>query len=784
MIRTETECTETITYNMSPTFSPRHSRPKQNDCKQENNASGNIGLRDSLLLYPGIKLKTESDRSNTIAEYLKTNESDSCKTISDVTRRLFNAKSQTISVSVESELKECELANYINIAGYDNEYDKKIEEDQQFESDGDTKDDAAVTDGNNVDKEEDVVDNDTVDIGKEVEDCMEVDEDREIEDSNEVGTEVEDYIEVDEDGEIEDCNKAGKDEELEESCEVTNSDEEINATISSITTATRNSCVKYTKPARPCIFCKKMKTNLRRHIVTSHKNEEDVKALLLLPKPEQDREFDLLRKKGIFEENKQIIVKNTGDKKVELIRERRQGHGKLKMCSKCLGFFKDSTMWHHKLKCEAITETGASDSVTINQLLNPGGQDEFSKNILSRFHIDGVGTLCRNDKMIKTVGKILWERSGKKDSRATMGEMRKLGLLLECCRKSAEKNANLSGHDLLDPVNFRTVVDGLNELCKKDDDSVKASLKLSLGYLLKKAARFTRSEFVIDCKDNEVRKRDNFLSLLDSSWGYLFHDAQCQLESNREMNLRRPQNLPLEDDVALLRDYVEGQIEKIVNDAYLPMCNETFIELRSLLVCRLTLYNGRRGGEPARLLLKEWIDAETDAWVSQNLVDCIKDPVEKLLIGKFKLAYQRGKGARKMVPILVPLGMVKAMSSFVKMRSSCDVLPDNPYLFASIKSTDGHAVGWQAVNSISIKAGVSNPSLLTATRMRHRASTIYALQDVNEQERHAFYKHLGHSKDINESVYQCPTSVMEICKVGRFLEYLDNGVSASQGNVT
>ncbi len=43
---------------------------------------------------------------------------------------------------------------------------------------------------------------------------------------------------------------------------------------------------------------------------------------------------------------------------------------------------------------------------------------------------------------------------------------------------------------------------------------------------------------------------------------------------------------------------------------------------------------------------------------------------------------------------------------------------------------------------------------------------------------------MGHSKTINETVYQCPPSVLEACKVGRYLGDLDSGAitSAKPGN--
>jgi len=184
--------------------------------------------------------------------------------------------------------------------------------------------------------------------------------------------------------------------------------------------------------------------------------------------------------------------------------------------------------------------------------------------------------------------------------------------------------------------NFRTVVNALNELTAKEDNSLIAGLKLSLGYLLKKAAtaRFTECELIIDNDNKEVKERDKFLSVLDGSWGYLFNSAQIELESNHETCLRHPRSLPLESDVQTLRTYVMTRISTMVKDEYMVWTASEFIDLRSLLVCRLTLFNSRRGGEPVRLTLTEWHDAEKQSWLSDEMVQHVEDPMEKLLVEK------------------------------------------------------------------------------------------------------------------------------------------------------
>ena len=73
--------------------------------------------------------------------------------------------------------------------------------------------------------------------------------------------------------------------------------------------------------------------------------------------------------------------------------------------------------------------------------------------------------------------------------------------------------------------------------------------------------------------------------------------------------------------------------------------------------------------------------------------------------------------------------------------------------------------------------GLERPELLIADKFKHRASTLFALTEVPEEKRHAFYKHMGHSQQINRDVYQCPLAVKEVTQVGKFLDTLDHETS-------
>ncbi|XP_070203173.1 uncharacterized protein [Littorina saxatilis] len=167
--------------------------------------------------------------------------------------------------------------------------------------------------------------------------------------------------------------------------------------------------------------------------------------------------------------------------------------------------------------------------------------------------------------------------------------------------------------------------------------------------------------------------------------------------------------MPLEQDVKTFRDYVVQRTKSIMEDPYKLWDMHAFIELRNLIVARLTLFNARRGGEPARLLLSEWEDALKGVWIDPDLIEKVDDQIEKALVDQYKLAYQVGKGGRKLVPVLIPFDTIDPLKMLV--------------------------------------------------------SFFLSLFDIPAGQREVFYRHMGHSGKINEDVYQSPLAVMEITQV-------------------
>ena len=200
------------------------------------------------------------------------------------------------------------------------------------------------------------------------------------------------------------------------------------------------------------------------------------------------------------------------------------------------------------------------------------------------------------------------------------------------------------------------------------------------------------------------------------------------------------------------------------NDKFEFWSYSRFTTLRNLAITRITLYNARHGGEPARLTLAEWQDGYNNVW---------DNPVEKDLVrGGDKICYQAGKGNR-LVDVIIPEDTVKTCQLLAdgELRIHAGVKKDNKFLFACTISSEDHATGPQAVQQVRLAAGISTN--LTATKMRHRASTVHASLERTAHEKDLFFNHMGHSKDINENIYQCHLAKATKNVVGDFLRQLD-----------
>ena len=83
---------------------------------------------------------------------------------------------------------------------------------------------------------------------------------------------------------------------------------------------------------------------------------------------------------------------------------------------------------------------------------------------------------------------------------------------------------------------------------------------------------------------------------------------------------------------------------------------------------------------------------------------------------------------KKYVPVLVPKDLVPSIRILKENRSEFGIRQENPFLFAT-KNGLSHCSGWHAVREVCAEAGFDFN--VTATKMRHRISSIYTSLDMS-----------------------------------------------------
>jgi hypothetical protein len=159
--------------------------------------------------------------------------------------------------------------------------------------------------------------------------------------------------------------------------------------------------------------------------------------------------------------------------------------------------------------------------------------------------------------------------------------------------------------------------------------------------------------------------------------------------------------------------------------------------------------------------VSDWHDALNGVWFDKSRLGK-PSSAEQACFANTKLMYHAGKGNNHLVPVIVLADTEAALNRLVdpEIPTNCGVLETNDYLFPSTQQSQCRVSGWHALRRICDTAGVPR-QLITATKIRHRISTLYAALDVSHNQRNMFCKHMGHSPGVNEHIYHAPTAVCD-----------------------
>ena len=489
--------------------------------------------------------------------------------------------------------------------------------------------------------------------------------------------------------------------------------------------------------------------------------------------------FGDLRKAGILIHNK----KQLSEKSPSYLREREPGTlSDPVMCTGCNGFYSKCYYRRHALKCTSNSCTTVMQIAveSMNKTSLDDLSSDFKDNILSKMRDDDIGKLVKGDSNILMIGARLYNKIKRKKDKLTevrksvRADMRRLAHLYAHFKVLEINRVYNNSTDMFLRKNFSQLCAAI-ETYTASEDCQKSGLKHVLCYLILNAAEKMIGHFLSQDNDAAADDIDRFIKLYNLEKNNIFGDAVYDLNIRRNKKLKKPACLPIESDVQIVRNFTIETMLNLTNDPFLLWDLHSFVLLRNCTCVRLTLFNARRGGEPARLLISDWQEADQGSWVDKQRAGALRGPDEQE--DSMKITYQTGKGNNHLVPIMFPEDTIPAMRLLAdaKYRNDIGIKTTNPYIFASGQGSESHCSGWHALSAVCCKLPISDKSRLTATTNRHRLSTLIASQVLPDNERNLFFDHMGHSESINRNIYQAPPAIMQLIKTGKHLKEIDEG---------
>lgn len=208
-----------------------------------------------------------------------------------------------------------------------------------------------------------------------------------------------------------------------------------------------------------------------------------------------------------------------------------------------------------------------------------------------------------------------------------MTDMRWLANLFCHFQKLSQNPHPLDISDMFRRQNFDILEKACMEYTTNDnadsENRDKCGLQLAVYYLVMKAAKIQKVLYLIRDNDAKATETAEFMNVLSFSKDSLIGGAMYNTSKNRQTKPRRVENLPRLADNSKLRNHVCARMNTMLTDKFFFWSNVEFVERCDIACARLTLFNARRGGEPAQLQICHWVDSCNKVWFDQNRINTL-----------------------------------------------------------------------------------------------------------------------------------------------------------------
>ena len=395
-----------------------------------------------------------------------------------------------------------------------------------------------------------------------------------------------------------------------------------------------------------CFYCSKLYPKIARHYTTVHVNEKEVIKGLAYPKKSKERKKQLekLRLMGNYHHNLKVLETRVGD----LIVVRRPTEEETLSpedflpCSFCLAFIRRNELWRHCKTCQFKPQHTNQDEedkkwgnvqekskLMLMSNLKPK-QSPLLQKVFASMKMDETSLVARNDDIISNYGAIQAERLGPEHFHEISQGMRQLARLLIQLRTD---NTVTQLKDALKPECFDHIIASVKSLCSFDNSSTQSvgtpSLALKLGHAIKKCIAIQRGKALRTKDETLLQEQDNLQKLMESEWGDKVSSHSLTTLHKREFN--KVNLLPLAEDLEKLRKHLLARIAALTEIVSKKPTLENWGQLAEVTLCRVIIFNKRRGGEASKMLLDAFNNRPDWNEMTSPGIRASLEPVERQL---------------------------------------------------------------------------------------------------------------------------------------------------------
>ncbi|XP_029558528.1 uncharacterized protein LOC115155749 isoform X4 [Salmo trutta] len=530
-----------------------------------------------------------------------------------------------------------------------------------------------------------------------------------------------------------------------------------------------------------CLYCNEPHHKIARHLERIHAEEAAVAHAVSFPKLSKIRSLllDQLRNKGNYLHNLEVLQSGDG----EIVTKKRPSYNGVSVrdylpCQHCLAFFNKIDLWKHEGSCKArkgqdekrggkrVRVQAASSRLLPLPVYSTGGCEE----IIHNMNQDDIQCHIKNDPLICKYGNALSAKHCHAKSQFTYisSKMRELARFVLTVNEMDCGVQYL--HEVCVPSKFKLAVHAARKMSGHDPTSDRyktPSLALKIGYSLKRATEiaFGESRMTEDREAEEQAKR--FIELLENNWNNCFSGLSLSdVPQCDEVDVSS-----LTEDLIKLQKFLKVAEDTAKKELLESPTNAVWKKLNETLLAEIALFNRKRTGEVAKMLLETYTNRKK-APASADIFNSLSRLEQELGDDKLTRVEIEGKNGRTM-PVLLTARMISSLEILIANRDKVGVSKDNPYVFARSPDAASYVRGSDCLRKFARACNAKNPESLIHATVRKEVAIHCQILNLNESELDQVAKLLGHDTQVHKEYYRLSENAAHLAEISKLLLAMD-----------